>query len=208
MILAEVALAREEAEPVETALRAPDAGEALAPISAETEGGGGAHDEREAEPAKGGGVALLISSLELGEAAADGRVRILRQLRHHRPSSAPGRGAAAAHASSSFARSKPEVPELPKGTGGQGNSATSLGAVEPAMGASWRPLHPKLNYMPCRLPGIQETNKVQGRELFLPSTAGLLDKEGTLVRRVELSGSTLALSAATRSARYTFRSDW
>ena len=44
---------------------------ALAPVSAEAEGRGGAHNEGEAEPPEGGGVTLLVGSLELGEAAAE-----------------------------------------------------------------------------------------------------------------------------------------
>ncbi len=50
----EVALAGEGAEPVETALRAPDASDALAPVPAEAECRGGSRDEGEAEPAEGG----------------------------------------------------------------------------------------------------------------------------------------------------------
>ena len=67
----EVALAGEGSQPVEAARRAPDAGDALAPVSANAECRCGAHDEGEAEPAEGGGVALLVGSLELGEAVAE-----------------------------------------------------------------------------------------------------------------------------------------
>ena len=54
-----------------TEYRGRDAGDALVPVSAEAECRGGTHDEGEAEPAVHGGVALLVGSLELGEAAEE-----------------------------------------------------------------------------------------------------------------------------------------
>ena len=41
--------------------------DALVPVSTEAESGGGAADEGEAEPAKEGGLPLLIGGLEAGE---------------------------------------------------------------------------------------------------------------------------------------------
>ena len=59
-----------------------------------------------------------------------------------------------------------------------------------------------------RTPRInQEWDEVQRREPFFPSRIGLRDDEGGLVCCMSLSGSALALSAATRSAKYTLRSD-
>ena len=54
-----------------TEYRGRDAGDSLTPVTAVAERGGGTHDEGEAELAEGGGVALLVDSLELGEAAAE-----------------------------------------------------------------------------------------------------------------------------------------
>ena len=46
-----------------TEYRGSDAGAALTPLTAEAECRGGSRDEGEAEPAEGGGVALLVGSL-------------------------------------------------------------------------------------------------------------------------------------------------
>ena len=54
-----------------TEYRGRDAGDALAPVSADAECRGRVHDEGDAESAEGGGVALLVGSPELGEAAAE-----------------------------------------------------------------------------------------------------------------------------------------
>jgi len=54
-----------------TEYRGRDAGDALAPVSTDAECRGRAHDEGEAEPTEGGGVALLVGSPELGEVAAE-----------------------------------------------------------------------------------------------------------------------------------------
>ena len=54
-----------------TEYRGRDACDALALVSADAECRGGARDEREAGPTDGGGGALLVGSLELGEPAAE-----------------------------------------------------------------------------------------------------------------------------------------
>ena len=66
---------------------------------------------------------------------------------------------------------------------------------------------PRINQMLSRIAGIQEWDEVQRREPFFPSRMGLLGEEGDFVCRVSLLSSALALSAATRSAKYTLRSD-
>jgi hypothetical protein len=48
-----------------------DPGDALAPVSAEAERGGGAGDEGEAKRAEKGGMALLVGGLEGGEALTE-----------------------------------------------------------------------------------------------------------------------------------------
>ncbi len=60
----EEALAREGTEQVVAAIGTSDARDALVPVSAEAESGGGAADEGEAELAKESGVPLLIGGLE------------------------------------------------------------------------------------------------------------------------------------------------
>jgi len=66
---------------------------------------------------------------------------------------------------------------------------------------------PRINQMLSRIAGIQEWDEVQRREPFFPGRIGLRDEEGGLVCCMSLLGSALALSAATRSAKYTLRSD-
>jgi len=69
--LKEEALAREGTEQGVAAIGAADAGDALAPVSAEAERGGGAGDEGEAKRAEKGGIALLVGGLEGWEALTE-----------------------------------------------------------------------------------------------------------------------------------------
>jgi hypothetical protein len=69
----EGALAGERSESVEAAGGAPDAGDALAPVAADSEGRGGPGDQGQAEPTVRGGVALLVGDLEVRKTEAEER---------------------------------------------------------------------------------------------------------------------------------------
>lgn len=66
--LGEEALAGERAEEVVAAVRTANAGDALAPVTAEAERGGSVSDERETELAVEGGILLLVERFEGREA--------------------------------------------------------------------------------------------------------------------------------------------